>query len=51
LNDDDLGPCPDRGGENVSVVKVGQVEGTDERFVARDDRVTNGEVHQVPGAL
>src|ERR1035437_3242959 len=49
--DDDLGPCPDRGGENVSVVEVGQVEGADERFVARDDRVTNGEVHHVPGAL
>lgn len=29
--DDDLGPCPDRGGENMSVVEVGQVEGTDER--------------------
>ena len=43
--------CPDCGGENVSVVEVGQVEGADERFVARDDRVTNGEVHQVSGAL
>ena len=35
----------------VSVVEVGQVEGADERFVARDDRVTNGEVHRGPGAL
>ena len=49
--DDDLGPCPHCGGEDVSVLGVGQVEGADERFVARDDRVTNGEVHQGPGAL
>src|SRR5664280_946452 len=48
-SDDDLGPCPDRGGENVSVVEVRQVEGADERFVARNDHVTNGEVHEGPG--
>jgi hypothetical protein len=49
--DDDLGPCPDRGGENVSVVEVRQVGRADERFVAHDDHVTNGKVHKVPGAL
>lgn len=49
--DDDLGPCPDSGGEHVPVVWVRQVEGADERFVAGHDSVSNRQVHQFPGAL
>jgi hypothetical protein len=49
--DDDLGPCPDCGRENVSVVQIGQVKRADERFEPSDDRVANGEVHQFSCSL
>ena len=48
---DDLGLGPDRGCEDVTIVGVGQLERSDERFVARDEDVTHRGVHEVPSAV
>ena len=47
-------PCclrGDRGGEDVSIVRVGQFEGRDQPLIPRDQASLGVKVHQLAGAL
>lgn len=48
--DNDFRPGADGRGEDMPVIGIGQCQGIDEFFVANHQAVTNGVVHQTPGA-
>jgi len=48
---DDIGPGPDRGREDVAIIRIRQLQSRDEVFVAGDKAVADMGIHQVAGPL
>ena len=51
VGDNHVGPATDGGGQNVSVLWIGQLERGDEVFEILDQAVAHMNIHQFPGVL